>query len=50
VYSKTREEHLRHIKMVLNTLQRQTLLINMKKCNFMKKDLIYLGFVILRMA
>jgi len=53
IYSKKREEHLRHLKVVLNTLQRDKLLIirdklliNLKKCSFMKKELMYLGFVI----
>jgi hypothetical protein len=32
--------------MVLNTLQKEKLLINLKKCSFMKNELIYLGFVI----
>jgi hypothetical protein len=46
IYSQTREEHLRHLKMVLSTLQKNKLLINLKKCSFMKNELIYLGFVI----
>jgi hypothetical protein len=46
IYNQTREEHLRHLKMVLSTLQKNKLLINLKKCNFMKDELIYLGFVI----
>jgi hypothetical protein len=32
--------------MVLNTLQKEKLLINLKKCSFMKNEMIYLGFVI----
>jgi hypothetical protein len=36
VFSKTEEEHLRHLKMVLRRLQRETLLVNLKKCYFMK--------------
>jgi hypothetical protein len=46
IYSQTREEHLRHLKMVSSTLQKNKLLINLKKCSFMKNELIYLGFVI----
>jgi hypothetical protein len=46
IYSQTKEEHLRHLKMVLSTLQKNKLLINLKKCSFMKNELIYLGFVI----
>jgi hypothetical protein len=32
--------------MVLSTLQKERLLINLKKCIFMKRELIYLGFVV----
>lgn len=46
VFSQTREEHLRHLKYVLERLQQEKLLINMKKCSFMKSELVYLGFVI----
>jgi hypothetical protein len=46
VYSKIGEEHLRHLRMVLRRLQQYKLLVNLKKCSFMKTKLIYLGFVI----
>ena len=46
IFSQNREEHLWHIKMVLKTLQKEKLLINMKMCSFLKKEFIYLGFVI----
>lgn len=46
VYNKTREEHLQHLRSVMVTLQKENLLKNLKKCGFMKEDLIYLGFVI----
>jgi hypothetical protein len=46
IYSKIKEEHLRNLKMVLSTPQKEKLLINMKKCNFMKIEMIYLGFVV----
>jgi hypothetical protein len=36
VFSKTEGEHLRHLKLVLRRLQQEKLLINMKKCSFMK--------------
>jgi hypothetical protein len=32
--------------MVLRTMQKERLLINLKKCSFMKRELIYLGFVV----
>jgi hypothetical protein len=46
VYSKTVAEHLKHLATVMQRLQQEKLLINMKKSSFMKTELIYLGFVI----
>jgi hypothetical protein len=46
IFSKTREEHLRHLAAVMRRLQQEKLLINLEKCSFMKTELIYLGFVI----
>jgi hypothetical protein len=48
VYRKTKEDHLRHLSTVLRKLQQEKLLINLKKCSFMKTKLVYLGFVISR--
>jgi hypothetical protein len=46
IFSKMRGEHLRHLTSVTEKLQQEKLLINLKKRSFMKKELIYLGFVI----
>eukprot|EP00253_Pinus_taeda_P032532 PITA_32532 len=46
IFSKTREEHLRPVRKVLEKLQQNKLLINLKKCTFLQRQLIYLGFVI----
>jgi hypothetical protein len=46
IFSKTDEEHLRHLTLVMGRLQKENLLINLKKLAFMKKELSYLGFVI----
>ena len=35
-----------HIHKVLEKLREQKLLKNLKKCSFVKKELVYLGFVI----
>eukprot|EP00253_Pinus_taeda_P025109 PITA_25109 len=43
---KTREEHFRHVRSVLEKLQQNKLLINLKICTFLQKELVYLGFVI----
>ena len=36
IFSKTEKEHLRHLTSVMETLQQEKLLINMKKRSFMK--------------
>ena len=46
IFSQTKEEHLRHLKYVLDMLQKEKLLMNVKKCFFMQKELVYLGFII----
>jgi hypothetical protein len=46
VFSKTVAEHIKHLATVMQRLQQEKLLINMKKSSFMKTELIYLGFVI----
>jgi hypothetical protein len=46
IFSNTKEEHLRHLTLVMRRLQQEKLLINLKKSSFMKTELIYLGFVI----
>ena len=46
IFSKTLEEHLIHIHKVFEK-SREELLINLRKCSFVKKELVYLGFVVL---
>jgi hypothetical protein len=46
IFSKTKEEHLWYLTLVTRRLQREKLLINLKKSSFIKTKLIYLGFVI----
>ena len=46
IFSKTLEEHLVHICKVFDKLREEKLLINQKKCNFVK-ELVYLGFLVL---
>jgi hypothetical protein len=36
VFSKTKEEHLRHLALVMRILKREKLLINLKKSSFMR--------------
>ena len=46
IFSKTLDEHLLHICRVLERLKEETMLINLKKCSFVKRELVYLGFVV----
>jgi hypothetical protein len=46
IFSKTKEEHLKHLATVMKKLQLEKLLINIKKSSFMKTEIIYMGFVI----
>ena len=46
IFSKTLEEHLIHIRKVFDNLREEKLLKNLMKCNFVKKELVYLGFVV----
>lgn len=44
IFSKTNQEHLEHIRQVLQRLKEEKLLINLKKCSFMQEDVLYLEF------
>ena len=46
IYSKSLDEHLKHIKIVFERLRKHGLKLKLKKCNFMQKETKYLGFVI----
>ncbi|XP_062005885.1 uncharacterized protein LOC133723069 [Rosa rugosa] len=46
IYSRTKEEHLVHLKQVLGALQENKLYINLKKCTFCTSKLLFLGFVV----
>jgi hypothetical protein len=46
VFIKTKEEHLKHLTLVMRKFQQAKLFINLKKIYFMKTKLIYFGFVI----
>lgn len=46
VYSKTPEEHLKHLDMVLTILQEHNLQVKMKKCDFAKTNVNFLGYVV----
>ena len=46
VYSRTPDEHVTHVKEVLDILRNNKLFAKMKKCQFMTSELLYLGHVI----
>ena len=46
VYSKTPEEHLEHLRAVLERLREYRLFAKLKKCDFNKSELRYLGYII----
>ena len=47
IFSKKLEDHMMHIHKVFEKLREEKFLINLKKCSFVKKELVYLGFVVL---
>jgi hypothetical protein len=46
IFSGTWDEHVRHVKQVLDTLQREKLYVNLSKCEFVKIALVYLGHIV----
>ncbi|XP_062114134.1 uncharacterized protein LOC133825167 [Humulus lupulus] len=46
IYSKNLEEHVMHLKSVLEILRKERLFANLKKCTFYTDKLVFLGFVV----
>ena len=46
VYSKTKEEHEQHLRMVLQVLREHQLYAKLSKCSFYQKQIHYLGHII----
>ena len=46
IYSISKKEHLMRLWEVLTMLQESKLYVNLKKCSFMAKKLLFLGFVL----
>jgi hypothetical protein len=46
IFSGTWDEHVRHVKQVLDTLRREKLYVKLSKCEFGKNALVYLGHII----
>jgi hypothetical protein len=47
ILNKTLEEKLMHIQRFFEKLREEKLLTNLKKCSFVKKELVYLRFFVL---
>ena len=48
IFSKTLEQHLIYFHKVFDKLREENLMINLKKCNFVKKELMYLELLVLK--
>ena len=46
VFSNTWEEHVVHVKKILDALRKEKLYVKMSKCEFAKTSLVYLGHII----
>ena len=46
IFSKSPQEHVQHVAAVLEVLEQHQFLIKLKKCDFFKQELLYLGHVI----
>jgi hypothetical protein len=46
IYSKTLEEHVEHIKQVLDVLRKEELFANLEKCTSCTDQVVFLGFVV----
>ncbi|CAM8902531.1 unnamed protein product [Rhodiola kirilowii] len=46
IYSKSIDEHIDHIKLVLDVLRREQLYANMEKCSFCTNKVVFLGYVV----
>ena len=48
VYSKSFEEHLHHVELVVKAMSEAGLRLNPTKCSFLKSEIKYLGHVVTR--
>ena len=46
IYSKNLDDHLIHLKSVLDVLRKERLFSNLKKCTFCTDRLVFLGFIV----
>ena len=46
VYSKDAQEHEQHLKIVLHTLREKKLYVKLSKCDFLLKEVSFLGHIV----
>lgn len=46
IFSRTLQEHLKHLRQVFETLKLQQSYVNLKKCSFVTESVIFLGYVV----
>jgi hypothetical protein len=46
IFSRTREEHVQHVKQILSVLQREKIFVKLSKCEFGKTSLVYFGYIV----
>jgi hypothetical protein len=46
IYSKEFDEHMDHLRQVLDVLRKESLYANLKKCDFCMDIIIFLGYVV----
>ena len=46
IYSKSFDEHLEHVRIVLEVLRKEKLFANLKKCSFCLEQIVFLGFIV----
>ena len=46
IYSKSLDEHIEHLKCVLEVLRKEKLYASFKKCNFCMERIVFLGYVV----
>jgi hypothetical protein len=46
IFSRTREEHVQHVRKILSVLQKEKLFVKLSKCEFGKTSLVYVGYIV----
>ena len=46
IFSRIWEDHIKHSKIVFELLNKEKLYVEMSKCEFGKKTLVYLGYIV----